>query len=216
MNDWLQREADANDALHTMLGEANRLFTSWVHALAEGRPNNTNIQSLVALCHQLRDGSSEEAENAGPAEVALVETAPAGMPELPIELPSLELPPVLDASDKAGLLAEPEVEDLAAPTLPVEPVELDIPVLPPVGETTAPIAESLQVFDFPAPAPIEIGSLELSPTLYETYMGEARTHVATMQDEFSAADLPPSPSLIRAAHTLGGISATVGLRRFML
>jgi chemosensory pili system protein ChpA (sensor histidine kinase/response regulator) len=69
-----------------------------------------------------------------------------------------------------------------------------------------------KVIDFPsAPAMVEIGSLSLTPMLFDTYTGEARSHVAALQEEFAALEAMPSEPLIRAAHTLAGISATVGI-----
>jgi chemosensory pili system protein ChpA (sensor histidine kinase/response regulator) len=69
-----------------------------------------------------------------------------------------------------------------------------------------------KVIDFPsAPAMVEIGSLSLTPMLFDTYVGEARGHVADLQEEFAEFDGTPSEALVRAAHTLAGISATVGI-----
>ena len=69
-----------------------------------------------------------------------------------------------------------------------------------------------KVIDFPsAPAMVEIGSLSLTPMLFDTYTGEARSHVDALQEEFAALDGMPSEPLVRAAHTLAGISATVGI-----
>lgn len=69
-----------------------------------------------------------------------------------------------------------------------------------------------KVIEFPsAQAMVEIGPLSLTPMLFDTYVGEARGHVAALQEEFSALDGMPSEPLIRAAHTLTGISATVGI-----
>jgi chemosensory pili system protein ChpA (sensor histidine kinase/response regulator) len=69
-----------------------------------------------------------------------------------------------------------------------------------------------KVIDFPsAPAMVEIGPLSLTPMLFDTYTGEARSHVDALQEEFAALDGMPSEPLVRAAHTLAGISATVGI-----
>jgi chemosensory pili system protein ChpA (sensor histidine kinase/response regulator) len=69
-----------------------------------------------------------------------------------------------------------------------------------------------KVIEFPsAPAMVEIGPLSLTPMLFDTYVGEARSHVAALQEEFAALDGMPSEPLVRAAHTLAGISATVGV-----
>ena len=82
------------------------------------------------------------------------------------------------------------------------------------SEETYNVEESsgAKVIDFPsAPAMIEIGSLSLTPMLFDTYVGEARGHVAALQEEFAEFNGTPSEALVRAAHTLAGISATVGI-----
>ena len=57
--------------------------------------------------------------------------------------------------------------------------------------------------------------LNISPTLYEIFMEEARGHLATLQAEFAVLDNDPTQptahQMARAAHTLAGISGTVGL-----
>ena len=59
-------------------------------------------------------------------------------------------------------------------------------------------------------APVKIGELTISPMLYQLYVEEAGTHVATLRQELSGAAAIPSRELIRAAHTLAGISAGTG------
>ncbi|MBN9420896.1 MAG: hybrid sensor histidine kinase/response regulator [Candidatus Accumulibacter sp. 66-26] len=57
--------------------------------------------------------------------------------------------------------------------------------------------------------------ISVSPTLYEIFLEEARTHLATLQREFAVIETElhtPTPhEMYRAAHTLGGIAGTVGL-----
>lgn len=61
-----------------------------------------------------------------------------------------------------------------------------------------------------ASAPIRVGEATLSPTLYRLYVEEATSHVATLNRELSGPPAIPSRELIRAAHTLAGISAGSG------
>ena len=56
---------------------------------------------------------------------------------------------------------------------------------------------------------VTIGDLSLSATLYRLYVDEAQGHVATLRKEMAASGIP-SRDLIRAAHTLAGISAGTG------
>jgi chemosensory pili system protein ChpA (sensor histidine kinase/response regulator) len=62
----------------------------------------------------------------------------------------------------------------------------------------------------PAPELVTIGELNISATLYRLYVEEAQGHVATLRHELAAAAGVPSHELIRAAHTLAGISAGTG------
>ncbi|MDE2439810.1 MAG: Hpt domain-containing protein [Betaproteobacteria bacterium] len=54
-----------------------------------------------------------------------------------------------------------------------------------------------------------------SPTLYDIFREEARGHLQTLVDGYGALEVDPSApttfEMTRAAHTLGGIAATVGL-----
>jgi len=58
-------------------------------------------------------------------------------------------------------------------------------------------------------------TVTISPVLYEIFSEEASGHLATLQKELSALErnelLPTPHAMYRAAHTLAGISATVGL-----
>ena len=68
------------------------------------------------------------------------------------------------------------------------------------------------------PAPeeaIRLGEISLAPALYGMYVAEARSHIATLEREFGLlqrAPAPPAESAIRAAHTLAGISGTIGIK----
>ncbi|NJD26092.1 MAG: response regulator [Betaproteobacteria bacterium] len=77
------------------------------------------------------------------------------------------------------------------------------------------------VDDLDAVAPESAPAVEVppavlaSPTLYDIFCEEARGHLATLLESYAAMDAnptaPTSMPMIRAAHTLGGIAATVGL-----
>ena len=120
-----------------------------------------------------------------------------------------------------GDVSAPETAALIARCQRLLSGEAEQPAITAVDETAegAPDTEmaseetgSAKVIDFPsAPAMIEIGPLSLTPMLFDTYTGEARSHVDALQEEFAALDGTPSEPLVRAAHTLAGISATVGI-----
>lgn len=75
----------------------------------------------------------------------------------------------------------------------------------------APAAAATPVIPAPAPAgEVVIGDLRLSPTLYRLFVDEAEGHIATLHRELRESPGVPSRELIRAAHTLAGISAGTG------
>ena len=67
----------------------------------------------------------------------------------------------------------------------------------------------------PAAAPVVTPKISVSPLLFEIFSEEARTHLATLARELALIErneaLPTPHEMYRAAHTLAGISATVGL-----
>ncbi|MBM3392653.1 MAG: response regulator [Betaproteobacteria bacterium] len=66
----------------------------------------------------------------------------------------------------------------------------------------------------PADDTVMLGDAVVSRSLYDMYVGEARTHLAALRLDLNALKLtpqvPPDP-MVRAAHTLAGISGTVGV-----
>lgn len=62
---------------------------------------------------------------------------------------------------------------------------------------------------------VRIGTAVLSRKIYDMYVGEARSHVGTLRRELARLHLNPAVlpagQTVRAAHTLAGVSATVGL-----
>ena len=109
------------------------------------------------------------------------------------------------------------------------------------GEPEAPPLPSAEIIAFPAPvsdegghsvdldageqpevapemAPAEAGRplrITISPILYDIFSEEARGHLATLQAELAVLErdrsTPTPHAMYRAAHTLAGISATVGI-----
>ncbi len=81
---------------------------------------------------------------------------------------------------------------------------------PPPIDAEKPLPETME------PAPVDdrviIGELRLTPTVYDIYLTEACAHLATLQRELPALQqASPSREMIRAGHTLGGISGTLGI-----
>ncbi|WP_172202447.1 Hpt domain-containing protein [Niveibacterium sp. COAC-50] len=170
---------------------------------------------------------AELVETAAPVEFGVAEEA------APIELEVPELLPVEEGTDEASLAelealdAVPEIEevdDTAAPAELIEPVDL---ALEPTGSDAQELDEldaiddavasgdlTLEEPEAPPPEPdtVRIGDTEISRQLFELYIAEAHQHVATLREELPRFQhnpvLVPQEPVIRAAHTLGGISGT--------
>ncbi|MDO8348142.1 MAG: Hpt domain-containing protein [Rugosibacter sp.] len=106
----------------------------------------------------------------------------------------------------------------AEPAVPPAPAFVEPPVLK-SAEPTATVGVaaaqagvpvvSAEVFDFPEPAPVRVGEVEVAPALYGMYLEEARGHVAVLQAQLGHEDVP-GDEVIRAAHTTASISAATG------
>ena len=162
--------------------------------LASAELEIAQIQSEQAL----GGAGSQTGAEAEPA-VALTDTAI----ELSTEVPSL--PPVDDDELLAAELAAAEIEaEGAAARSDESGAEMPVPAAGPSTETSA------EIHSFPAPPPVHIGELSISPVLYAIYLEEARQHLATLQHELGQQGVP-SDAMIRAAHTLASTSGTTGV-----
>ncbi|WP_374402606.1 Hpt domain-containing protein [Niveibacterium sp.] len=145
----------------------------------------------------------------------------------------LEVPPVDEGTDEASIAelealdvlpAEDGLVETLAPAELIEPVDL---ALEPAGSDAQELDEldaiddvvasgdlTLEEPEAPAPEPdtVRIGETEISRQLFELYIAEAHQHVATLREELPRFQhnpvLVPQEPVIRAAHTLGGISGT--------
>lgn len=130
--------------------------------------------------------------------------------ELGAAVPASEEPSRSDSSDDFGIASgsleeitltegEPEAVDEAVfATLEAQPAGVD----------AVPEESGLHI-------PEGVESVQVAQTLYDIFLEEARQHLDTLQQSFAElASNPKAPTtfaMTRAAHTLGGISATVGL-----
>jgi chemosensory pili system protein ChpA (sensor histidine kinase/response regulator) len=132
----------------------------------------------------------------------LIEEAPLVAEEVPAvasELPVLEVP-----AEEQGQ-SVPDAEEIEIVALPEEVEALAIPddeILPPATDSA----------EIPLASPSDVAE---SPTLYDIFREEARGHLQTLVDSYAVIDADPAApttfEMTRAAHTLGGIAATVGL-----
>jgi chemosensory pili system protein ChpA (sensor histidine kinase/response regulator) len=109
-----------------------------------------------------------------------------------------------DAPAEAAAAAEPAVEEAAEPEAPAEPEEAAAPALP-TNVLAFPLAEENIK---------RIGGLEIPLPLYNIYLGETEELVGALARDFADWREEPlravSAQALKASHTLGGTSATVG------
>ncbi len=185
LNRWLQQEQEVTPPLLAMVGEAHRLFLAWVQQLEDGFGLHYDSSALIATCDNLMSvefATADVAQATMPAttsSAAAAETDEPAFEELAAESTELQL------ADDAN------VESVTEPVTEPEPAT-------PVLRLVQPVVES-----------VAVGDLILSPTLYELYVNESKTHIATLSREIALQEVPQHP-VVRAAHTLAGISATAG------
>ena len=195
LNLWLRQDTTVTPDLQRMIDDAHTLFSTWVSHLENGQGGVPDAGALVALAGRLRG----------------VEPAVA-VPVVEIEPPVSELaeiePPVEQAAVEVVPVAPPlEVTEAPEPALPLESVVIEAPV------------EPEEVFPRSTPKIEEISNIQpivkVAPTLYDIFREEARGHLQTLVAAYAVLDANPSApttfDMTRAAHTLGGIAATVGL-----
>ncbi len=86
------------------------------------------------------------------------------------------------------------------------------PGVTPVEATTEATIGAIEPPPQPADEQIVVGDVRLSASLYNVYLTEARSHLEHLHQEQPRLGLqPPSHEMLRAAHTLGGISGTLGV-----
>ncbi|KXB29569.1 hybrid sensor histidine kinase/response regulator [Dechloromonas denitrificans] len=229
LNQWLRQDQLVTPDLMRMIGDGHRLFSAWVAHLESGDGLVPETSALVALAARLR-GVEEPAAVLAPVVVPPVVPVAEAVSESPIEtVPEVsavsqfvELP-VPDLADEAPaiVLELPAIDDLLpdseATPLPAaaEPVIEDLHLLA--------TAEALEDLLAPDEAVLRstveneqiLPSVSASPTLYDIFREEARGHLQTLLDSYAELEASPGApttfEMTRAAHTLGGIAATVGL-----
>lgn len=122
----------------------------------------------------------------------------------------------LEAGELSRQCAALRGEAVAAePAVPPAPTFVEPPVPEPTATADVAAAQagvpvvSAEVFDFPEPAPVRVGEVEVAPALYGMYLEETRGHVAVLQAQLGHEGVP-GDEVIRAAHTMASISAATG------
>ncbi|MBW7902059.1 MAG: Hpt domain-containing protein [Rhodocyclaceae bacterium] len=208
LNLWLRQELELTQPVFEMISEGHRVFSIWVAHLESRELPLPDAGPLVALAESLRTGEAPKpAPAAGPVEA----TAPVAVDETPVDADAAPLAADGGASPASNVVhadfGRREPASAEADGLPEPPAD-------DAAETAGAPHEPAPT-DVATPSPARGASLGISPTLYDIFLEEARTHVATLRREFAAfaADpWQPTPfPMARAAHTLAGISGTVGI-----
>jgi len=239
LNMWLRQDMAVNSDLLVLIAEAHALFSQWVSALEQGSAPIPDSTTLVAMCELLRNQEASpvaQSLDVPPVQqvelpAAVAEEAPSVVLDLPLdrgwEMPApatpVEIPLEPMAPESVPAMAEEVLFDWAVePPAPAEiaPVEMvELQPVPTTWEEAAPVH-----VDQPAPedewlrSTPEIGEIPAAPatpTLYDIFCDEARGHLQTLVTANAELEANPllstSFEMTRAAHTLGGIAATVGL-----
>ena len=234
-NLWLRQDQWATPELMQLIESGHALFSDWVHHLESGQGRAPDASALVALAARLRGVEPL----AAPAPVAVPEPQPVVAPAVePVVEPELDEIVLIEAAELAA--EEPELVEIpvAEAALPqIEEIELSFPdelPLPTVETIAEPEAESLSAVEpmSLSEAPIELlepvceasneavepelpPTVTASPTLYDIFREEARGHLQTLVESYGVLESDPEGpttfAMTRAAHTLAGIAATVGL-----
>jgi len=220
LNLWLRQDQSVNADLMQMINDGVTLFTTWVEHLESGDGLVPDARALIALAARLRG----------------VETLPEAVPVKAAEPPAVsqfvELPvPETAAEAPSAVLDLPAAAEPAPELQVLDDFSFDFPEdfatepVPAAAEAEQPHVASelpeLPVVEEPSPTPLLVAE-ELTPpadnppqTLYDIFREEARGHLHTLLECNAALAADPSAptsfEMTRAAHTLGGIAATVGL-----
>ncbi len=207
LNRWLQLEQEATPPLLAMLQQARSLFGDWVVQLESGGGFRRDATALTSLCEILKGETAPQPAPSAPAATPPeVPSSPSPGSGFPVEF---ESGPELGAESGTEAVQEIEIEPVAEVEPPTEPepqpdIEAESPKVP-----AAPVLRLVSSAPA-APEGVQVGDIVLSPTLYELYIREAQGYIAALERELGIGG-QPRPSLIRAAHTLAGISATTGI-----
>ena len=220
LNLWLRQDQSVSPDLMQMINDGVALFSTWVEHLESGDGLAPDASALIALAARLR--GVETLPEAAPAKAAEPPAASQfvelPVPETAAEAPSvvLDLPSVTEPSQELPVLDDFSL-DLSEI---VEAPPVAIAIEPEQTQSTD-VEPAATVVEEPLPTPVLVADEEPLPaenapqTLYDIFREEARGHLQTLLEcnAVLAADpsAPTSFEMTRAAHTLGGIAATVGL-----
>ena len=223
LNLWLRQELEVNTPIFNLVDLAHGVFLAWVQFLENRSEKLPDPGGMIAIAESLRRGSEDEQETLSPTLSAVTNAssdAENSVPSLPPEHPTLSEKPAHSA----------EIITLNFPSSPVEidfsgsdadSATTEVPNFKLEPELSSPTENALflvpgaQTGISTAPASDDQSQSKISPVLFEIFFEEANTHLRTLQRELGVLEQEEITStpheMYRAAHTLAGISATVGI-----
>jgi chemosensory pili system protein ChpA (sensor histidine kinase/response regulator) len=203
MNKWLSSERPATAGLLYMIDQAIVLFGEWVEGLAKHSELVLDPSALVDMAQCIENDQVVEV----PAPALTQEVAPDGVATVAVmeaSVPTEAAASEVEIDAEAEVAAEVEAESETVQILDAsEALPLDVSVAPEVPPP-APVE----------PAPIVVGDISISATLFHIATEEATTHIATLKHQLnSLRGAPPHVvhyNFMRAAHTLAGVNRSMG------
>ncbi|MGB3426608.1 MAG: Hpt domain-containing protein, partial [Burkholderiaceae bacterium] len=236
-NLWLAQERAASDDLIELGAGAERVIRQWVARVAVQPDVLLDPTALVRAAQRVREGGVFEYEGELPEDALAPKVESSDVPATveaattPAEEEFEDDSPITIALYEVDAEAEPvpateEVlfTDAAAPSEPAPPAAVPEGIEEPLSAPAEPVDMAPTPFDtielsLPAESTNDdikrIGPLEISHGLYSIFLSEADECIRVLANEIAEwryePGRPVSPGLVRRAHSLCGISRTVGL-----
>ncbi|MGZ8994529.1 MAG: Hpt domain-containing protein, partial [Burkholderiaceae bacterium] len=219
-NLWLAQEREASDDLLDLAEGAQRVIRDWIGQIARNPAAEPDPIPLVRSAQAVREGGVFEYAHALPGMPPVPKSdgsAPAVVFDaLPTKADSKNIEAeAVDAGFGGSAMVPSEAtatrqESLPEIAAPVDwKLELDAPAAPPASVAPAAAEE-------PGSEDIKrVGPLEISHGLYSIFLTEADECIRVLANDIAEWRYEPAravtPNLMRRAHSLSGISKTVGL-----
>jgi len=211
MNYWLKEENSATPALLKFIAKAADKFQTWIEELNTTGAAHVDGAELIELAEQFENGVEplsllQPAAEAPPEVVSEPEVEPESeaVKEEPVE-PEVAIEPEFVMPE---LEAESKTESKAEPEFVVPEIELE-------AEAKAE-PEEIELEEAGEPGAVVVGSVSLSPSLFNIATEEAAGHLAALRQHFNALRESKPPvvpyDFMRAAHTLAGVNRTMGFQ----
>jgi chemosensory pili system protein ChpA (sensor histidine kinase/response regulator) len=200
MNQWLAESRAATPELLALLDRAHAELSAWVAELAAGRSPARTGEALAAAAARVQEGGAFTIDEDEPAAAApLIEAEPEAEPEAA-------------AQPEAAAAQAVEAETAADAATGTEAIDADVPAFDAPAEAALP--PNVLAFPLAEENIKRIGGLEIPLPLYNIYLGETEELVAALARDFAEWREEPLRAVtaraLKASHTLGGTSATVG------